>query len=74
MKRLHTAIQRYAWGKRGFDSKVAQLKHEENETFQVEQTQTYAELWMGTHPNGPSRVMRDDRSGVGGDKQQELQG
>lgn len=26
MRRLHTALQRYAWGKRGSDSKVAQLK------------------------------------------------
>lgn len=26
MRRLHTALQRYAWGKRGSDSRVAQLR------------------------------------------------
>lgn len=57
MRRLNCAVQNYAWGKRGSDSKVAQLKTLENEGFETEEDKTYAELWMGTHPNGPSRVM-----------------
>lgn len=57
MRRLNCAVQNYAWGKRGSDSKVAQLKTLENEGFETDEEQTYAELWMGTHPNGPSRVM-----------------
>lgn len=57
MRRLNCAVQNYAWGKRGSDSKVAQLKTLENEGFETDEDKTYAELWMGTHPNGPSRVM-----------------
>lgn len=57
MRRLNCAVQNYAWGKRGSDSKVAQLKTLENEGFETDEDKNYAELWMGTHPNGPSRVM-----------------
>ncbi|CAN0117980.1 unnamed protein product [Ectocarpus sp. 6 AP-2014] len=69
MRRLETALQRYAWGKSGSDSMVAQLKKSEDSDFDVDEGQTYAELWMGTHPNGPSRVMRDGHEGT-----DELQG
>lgn len=41
----------------------------EDSDFDVDEGQTYAELWMGTHPNGPSRVMRDGHEGT-----DELQG
>lgn len=57
MRRLLTATQGYAWGKRGRESRVSQLKMSEGEGFEVDEDKTYAELWMGTHPNGPSRVM-----------------
>ncbi|CAM9638506.1 unnamed protein product [Ectocarpus fasciculatus] len=57
MRRLNCAVQNYAWGKRGKDSMVSKLKMMENEGFETEEDKTYAELWMGTHPNGPSRVM-----------------
>ncbi len=57
MRRLRCQTQPYAWGKKGRDSKVAQLKLSEGEGFEVDDEKTYAELWMGTHPNGPSRVM-----------------
>lgn len=57
MRRLRCQTQPYLWGKKGRDSKVAQLKLSEGEGFEVDDDQTYAELWMGTHPNGPSRVM-----------------
>lgn len=57
MRRLNCAVQNYAWGKRGSQSKVAKLKMLENEGFETDEDKTYAELWMGTHPNGPSRVM-----------------
>ncbi|CAM9106154.1 unnamed protein product [Scytosiphon promiscuus] len=63
MRRLETALQRYAWGKSGSDSMVAQLKKSEDSDFEVDEGETYAELWMGTHPNGPSRVMRDGHEG-----------
>lgn len=35
----------------------------EDADFEVDEVQTYAELWMGTHPNGPSRVVRDGHEG-----------
>lgn len=57
MRRLNCAVQNYAWGKRGKDSMVSKLKMLENEGFENDEEKTYAELWMGTHPNGPSRVM-----------------
>ncbi|CAM9325996.1 unnamed protein product [Discosporangium mesarthrocarpum] len=64
MRRLQTATQQYAWGKVGSKSKVAQLKKAENPEYPVKEDVTYAELWMGTHPNGPSRVMKDGREGM----------
>ena len=57
MRRLNCPVQNYAWGKRGSDSMVAKLKTLENEGFETDEGKMYAELWMGTHPNGPSRVM-----------------
>ncbi|CAG8529992.1 4348_t:CDS:2 [Diversispora eburnea] len=51
--RLKCAVQHYEWGKIGIESKVAQfIKGVDN--FQIEDNKPYAELWMGTHPNGPS--------------------
>ncbi|CAM9879235.1 unnamed protein product [Choristocarpus tenellus] len=60
MRQLNCAVQNYAWGKRGSESKVAELKRLEDEGFEVDEQQMYAELWMGTHPNGPSRVMPEE--------------
>nr|CCA15775.1 mannose6phosphate isomerase putative [Albugo laibachii Nc14] len=55
MLELECAVQSYNWGKLGNNSKVAQLKiHDPN--FQPNTKRPYAELWMGTHPNGPSLV------------------
>jgi mannose-6-phosphate isomerase len=36
--------------------KEAQAVQEDDDVFQVEETQPYAELWLGTHPNGMSQV------------------
>jgi mannose-6-phosphate isomerase len=36
--------------------KEAQAVQEDDNHFQVEETQPYAELWLGTHPNGMSQV------------------
>lgn len=41
-----------------------QPSQSEDSDFDVDDDQTYAELWMGTHPNGPSRVIRDGREGT----------
>jgi len=51
---LKCAIQTYNWGKHGMDSIVATLMKSANTDFVVDEEKTYAELWMGTHENGPS--------------------
>lgn len=54
---IQGAVQSYAWGKIGSDSLVAKLlKSSESETFVVKNDLPYAELWMGTHPSGPSII------------------
>jgi hypothetical protein len=52
---LHCAIQKYAWGKLGTSSLVAQLS-QANPTAAINEKDPYAELWMGTHPSGPSKI------------------
>ncbi|XP_012526990.1 mannose-6-phosphate isomerase isoform X2 [Monomorium pharaonis] len=51
---LKCAVQTYGWGKHGIDSVVASLVKSANADFVVNEQETYAELWMGTHKNGPS--------------------
>ena len=51
---LSCAVQNYAWGKPGSASEVALLQSSGNSDFKVDESKPYAELWMGTHPNGPS--------------------
>ncbi|RUS80567.1 hypothetical protein EGW08_011661 [Elysia chlorotica] len=51
---LKCAVQEYAWGKKGEDSAVAKLKASVDSNFTINPDAFYAELWMGTHPNGPS--------------------
>ncbi|XP_071078673.1 mannose-6-phosphate isomerase-like [Haliotis cracherodii] len=53
---LKCAVQKYAWGKVGAESEVAQLSQAVDPEFVIEDNTPYAELWMGTHPNAPSRV------------------
>lgn len=51
---LKCTIQQYAWGKYGRSSEVALLNSSGNPDFVIDDAMPYAELWMGTHPNGPS--------------------
>ncbi len=57
---LETAVQEYAWGCLGGSSSVARFKHAQNARlgvpFCVLSERPYAELWVGTHPSGPSRT------------------
>lgn len=52
---LRCAVQKYAWGKAGKSSLVAQLS-QGNSTAPIVEDDPYAELWMGTHPSGPSVI------------------
>lgn len=56
MHALNCAVKCYSWGKRGLDSKVAVLKQSLDTSFQLNPSESYAELWMGTHPSGPSTL------------------
>ncbi|KAI9917891.1 hypothetical protein PsorP6_012939 [Peronosclerospora sorghi] len=60
MQELQCVAQTYAWGKAGLESSVAQLKEAADVTFKADLDTPYAELWMGTHPNGPSRILREN--------------
>eukprot|EP00051_Salpingoeca_urceolata_P015423 m.199792 g.199792 ORF g.199792 m.199792 type:complete len:443 (-) comp18397_c0_seq2:15-1343(-) len=52
---LSCRVQTYPWGKRGSASAVAQLAAA-NPDFVVDESTTYAELWMGSHRKAPSAV------------------
>jgi len=47
----------YMWGKLGSNSLVGRLAEAGLDEIELNQGTPYAELWMGTHPNGPSMVM-----------------
>lgn len=51
---LVCAVQKYAWGVPGINSSVAQLAKATQPSCTIDENTPYAELWMGTHPNGPS--------------------
>jgi len=51
------AVQNYAWGKIGIASQVAKfMATSQPDTFRIDETAPYAELWMGSHPKGPNIV------------------
>ena len=55
---LKCSVKTYAWGKLGADSLVGQLAADgSDEGLELNTGTPYAELWMGTHPSGPSMVM-----------------
>ena len=52
IERLNCAIKNYEWGKLGENSEVARLFKEGHESIEIEKNVPYAELWIGTHPDG----------------------
>ena len=52
--RLQPAVKQYAWGIRGGDSRVARYGLETGALKVIDQSAPYAEIWLGTHPSGPS--------------------
>ena len=61
MEELSCVVQQYAWGKLGSESEVARLK-QTDPTFEVQPSEPYAELWMGTHVSGPSKLRSSSES------------
>lgn len=59
--RLSAVPQHYAWGRNATESEVARLLEASGET--IDKSLPYAELWMGTHPSGPSVVLEDFGTG-----------
>jgi len=56
---LSCAVQCYAWGKIGAKSQVAKYAPKACKEFQLQEDSPYAELWMGTHPNGPATIVHE---------------
>lgn len=54
---LRCCVKKYEWGKKGMDSIIARFMKNQMPTYSVDDDAPFAELWMGTHPSGPSVVM-----------------
>lgn len=59
---LTCAFQTYDWGKKGNNSRVGSMVENVNETIKIEPNKSYAEYWMGNHPNGPSKIKETGES------------
>lgn len=59
---LKCSVQTYEWGKFGEKSEAALLAKANNPSLHIVNDTPYAELWLGTHPNGPSRIATTDES------------
>ncbi|XP_046967430.1 mannose-6-phosphate isomerase [Vanessa cardui] len=57
---LQCKVQNYEWGKLGLESTVAKLLSNANPNITIDPEKPYAELWMGTHSNGPSLIIERD--------------
>ncbi|CAP36419.2 Protein CBG19118 [Caenorhabditis briggsae] len=58
MEQLQCHVKQYAWGKYGEESEVARLFADGHDNFQIDNNTPYAELWMGTHPDGPAQLKK----------------
>ncbi|KAF7130849.1 hypothetical protein RHSIM_Rhsim10G0067600 [Rhododendron simsii] len=54
--RLRCSVQNYDWGRIGSQSRVARM-FSSNSGLQINESDPYAEFWMGTHESGPSYVV-----------------
>jgi mannose-6-phosphate isomerase len=57
-------LKNYDWGKLGSESEVAKLAKLNDESFTVDETSPYSELWMGDHISGQS-VLKSTRQNLG---------
>lgn len=61
---LECATQQYAWGKIGSSSLVARLMQAQSDgAIMTEEDKPYAELWIGTHSNGMSKIILPSNDG-----------
>ena len=54
--RIRPVSKQYAWGRCGAESLVFQLLQKQVTNEKLDDNERYSELWMGTHPSGPSVV------------------
>lgn len=59
--RIDCGYQNYDWGKIGLHSAVAQFAAASNSSTKIDESKPYAELWMGTHPSVPSKIVDDEK-------------
>ena len=57
--KLKCVEQNYDWGKPANYSLVAEALRRNG--LPIDQTKNYAEYWMGTHPNGPSKIIKNGK-------------
>lgn len=55
--RIDCGYQNYDWGKVGSSSAVARFAAASNPNTVIDESKPYAELWMGTHPSVPLKVV-----------------
>ncbi|GIK03524.1 hypothetical protein Aspvir_007596 [Aspergillus viridinutans] len=46
-----------SWGKKGKDALAAQLWAKSPGSGDIKETETYSEMWMGTYPTNPSKIL-----------------
>ncbi|KAH7682627.1 Mannose-6-phosphate isomerase type I protein [Dioscorea alata] len=64
-RRLRVAVQNYDWGRTGEDAAVARLFSLNDPNSPIDLSLPFAELWIGTHPSGPSFLFPDDSDSEG---------
>lgn len=57
---LKCKVQNYEWGRLGKESTVAKLLSSADQMEAIDPSKPYAELWIGTHPNGPALITERD--------------
>ena len=55
---IKPVVKDYAWGIRGMDSRVGRYALACGSIAEIDHDCPYAELWIGTHPSGPT-VLQD---------------
>uniref|UniRef100_A0A1I7YFR6 mannose-6-phosphate isomerase n=1 Tax=Steinernema glaseri TaxID=37863 RepID=A0A1I7YFR6_9BILA len=61
MERIDCEVKNYDWGKKGADSVVAHVFQAGHPHVKIDPNRPYAELWMGTHPDGPAVIRSTGR-------------
>lgn len=72
LRPLECTAQSYAWGKIGSSSLVGRIKAAQSSEFVISQDTPYAELWIGTHPNGMSNIILPPLDGESQPRKQTL--